>query len=81
MFPAPCPEPSRDREEAVKPEVRIKEIADLERRVSSLEGEVRALASLVRDLASRPVPPPPFILKPPCGPETPVEKILGPRIT
>lgn len=65
----------------MKPEVRIKEIADLERRVASLEGEVRALADLVKALASRPVPPPPFILESPFKPETPVEKILGPRIT
>ena len=65
----------------MKPEVRIKEIADLESRVSSLEGEVRALADLVKALASRPVPPPPFILESPFKPETPVEKILGPRIT
>lgn len=64
----------------MKPEVRLKEIADLERRMASLEGEVRVLKDLVKSLASRPVPPPPFILKPPCGPETPVEKILGPRI-
>ena len=65
----------------MKPEVRLKEIADLERRVASLEGEVRALADLVKALASRPVPPPPFILESPFKPETPVEKILGPRIT
>ena len=65
----------------MKPEVRIKEIADLERRVSSLEGEVRALADLVKSLASRPAPPPPFVLESPFKPETPVEKILGPRIT
>lgn len=65
----------------MKPEVRIKEIADLERRVSSLEGEVRALADLVKALASRPVLPPPFVLESPFKPETPVEKILGPRIT
>lgn len=65
----------------MKPEVRIKEIADLERRVSSLEGEVRALADLARRLASRPVPPPPFILESPFAPKTEAEKILGPRIT
>ena len=58
-----------------------KEIADLERRVSSLEGEVRALADLVKALASRPVPPPQFILESPFAPKTEVEKILGPRIT
>lgn len=65
----------------MKPEVRIKEIADLERRVAFLEGEVRALADLVKALASRPVPPPPFVLESPFKPDTPVEKILGPRIT
>lgn len=65
----------------MKPEVRIKEIAGLERRVSSLEGEVRALADLVKALASRPVPPPPFILESPSAPKTEVEKILGPRMT
>ena len=65
----------------MKPEVRIKEMADLERRVSSLEGEVRALADLVKALASRPVPPPPFILESPFAPKDAVEKILGPRIT
>lgn len=65
----------------MKPEVRLKEIAELERRMSSLEGEVRALADLVKALASRPVPPPPFVLESPFAPETPVERILGPRIT
>lgn len=65
----------------MKPEVRLKEIAELERRMSSLEGEVRALADLVKALASRPVPPPQFILESPFEPETPVERILGPRIT
>lgn len=65
----------------MKPEVRIKEIADLERRVSSLEGEVRVLADLVKALASRPAPPPPFILESPFAPKTEAEKILGPRIT
>ena len=65
----------------MKPDVRIKEIADLERRVSSLEGEVRVLKDLVKALASRPVPPPPFILESPFAPKTEAEKILGPRIT
>lgn len=65
----------------MKPEVRIKEIADLERRVASLEGEVRVLKDLARRLASRPVPPPPFILESPFAPKTEAEKILGPRIT
>ena len=65
----------------MKPEVKPKEIAELERRVSSLEGEVRALADIVKALASRPVPPPPFILESPFAPKTEAEKILGPRIT
>lgn len=65
----------------MKREVKLREIADLERRVSSLEGEVRALADLVKALASRPVPPPPFVLESPFAPKDAAEKILGPRIT
>ena len=65
----------------MKPGVRIKEIADLERRVSSLEGEVRVLKDLARRPASRPVPSPPFILESPFAPKTEAERILGPRIT
>ena len=65
----------------MKPEVRLKEIAELERRVDRLEGELAALADLVKALASRPVPPPPFVLEPPFAPKTEAEKILGPRIT
>ena len=65
----------------MKPEVRLKEIAELERRVSSLEGEVRALKDIVKALASRPVPLPPFILESPFAPKTEAERILGPRIT
>lgn len=65
----------------MKPGVRIKEIVNLERRVSSLEGEVRALKDLVKSLLSRPVPPPPFILESPFAPKTEAERILGPRIT
>ena len=65
----------------MKPEVRLKEIAELERRMDRLEGEVRALADLVKALASRPVLPPPFVLESPFAPKTEAEKILGPRIT
>ena len=63
------------------PEVRLKEIAELERRMDRLEGELAALADLVKSLASRPVPPPPFILESPFAPKTEAERILGPRIT
>ena len=65
----------------MKPEVRLKEIAELERRMDRLEGEVRALADLVKALASSPVPPPPFVLESPFAPKTEAERILGPRIT
>ena len=65
----------------MKPEVRLKEIAELERRMDRLEGELAALADLVKSLASRPVPPPPFILESPFAPKTEAERILGPRIT
>jgi len=65
----------------VEPEVKLKEIAELERRVSRLEGDVRTLAKLVADLASVRMPPPPFVLESPFAPKTEVEKILGPRIT
>lgn len=58
--------------------VKLKEIADLERRVSRLEGDLLTLAKLAADLVR--VPPPPFVLKPPFEPETPAEKIPGPRI-
>ena len=63
------------------PEVRIKEIAELERRVDRIEGELAALASLVKSLASRPVPPPPFVLESPFAPKTEAERILGPKLT
>ena len=65
----------------MKPEVRLKEIAELERRMDRLEGELAALADLVKSLASRPVPPPPFILESPFAPKTEAERILGPRST
>jgi hypothetical protein len=65
----------------MKPEVKLKEIAELERRVSRLEGDVRTLAKLVADLASVRVQSPPFVLESPFAPKTEVEKILGPRIT
>lgn len=65
----------------MKPEVKLKEIAELERRVDRLEGELSALADLVKALASRPVPPPPFVLESPFAPKTEAERILGPRIT
>ena len=65
----------------MKPEVKLKEIADLERRVSRLEGDVRTLAKLVADLASVRMAPPPFVLESPFAPKTEAEKILGPRIT
>ena len=69
----------------MKPKVKPEETAELERRVSSLEGEVRALASLVsmlQDMVScRRVSPPPFVIESPFAPKTEAERILGPRIT